>query len=367
MKGVWLNLLFLIVDILSSEWFRIVFVISLGLIVFIAIYRAIKLTALTKIMYDRSFSTDGVFVGETLELVETVKNPTCVPLFSVKIVFFMPCGVIIDGKECVEYTQLTSIFNLPPFSIVTKTHTVKADKRAHYKLHSASIKYRKLECTFDSPTDFYAYPNRYDADLNLSADIYRAGNTISHRKYIEDPIFISGIREYRVGDPMRAINFKASVRSFSGGVRRLMCNEYDSSYNYDSMIFLDISSYPESDMNEQRIELGLSYACYLFCMALKNGGNVGFCSNCATDSSSYVHIPCASSDIHTKRILEQFAEISPYAKRDYSMSALLEKAYAKLPKSADIYLITPFVDEKTRKMLTALSRMGRCVQVISLQ
>ncbi len=367
MKGISLKILFFLADMLSSGWFWSAVLCAIGAISLVALYRVMKLRALEKIIYSRSFSTDGIFVGESLELIESVKNPSWFPLFAVKIVFFMPRGVTIDGIECKEYTRLTSIFNIPPFSTVTKRHTVKADKRDHYKLHSASIKYRKLECTFDASVDFYAYPNRYDADTDLSLDIYRSGDEISRRKYIEDPFFVSGIRDYRAGDPVRSINFKASVRSFSGGMRRLMCNEYDSSRNFDSMISLDLSSYPELQMNDvERVELGLRYACYLFCVTLKNGGNVGFCANCATDTGSYVYIPCDSSDMHTKRILKQFAEISPYARRDYSVTAMLGRAAAELPRSADIYLITPRVDEKTAELLRALSRIGRSVAVISL-
>ena len=367
MEGILQNLADFALRLLSSLWFWIVLLIVLVWSFLVFVYRRLKLSVLDKVTYSRAFSTDGVFVGETLELIETIRNPSWFPLFSVKVEFFMPSGVTVDDIPCKEYTKLTSIFNIPPYSTVKKTHTVKADRRDHYKLFSSSIKYRAFEYTFDSTIDFYAYPNRYDADASFSHDIYRAGDAISSRKYIEDPFFLSGIRGYRMGDPMRSINFKASVRSFSGGVRRLMCNDYDSSRNYDSMIFLDLTSHSEVSMDaEDQIELGLRYACYLFCEAIKNGGNVGFSTNCAVGSSRYIHIPCGSSVLHTKRILEQFAEISPYARRDYSMPAILQNHSPQLAKGTDIYLITPFVDDNTSEILYTLRRMGRNVQVIPL-
>ena len=367
MEGVLLNLADFTSRLLSSLWFWMILLIVAVWRFLVFVYRRLKLKALDRVIYSRSFSTDGIFVGETLELIETIRNPSWFPLFGVKMEFFMPSGLTVDDIKCKEYTKLTSIFNIPPYSTVKKTHTVKADRRDHYKLFSTNIKYRAFEYTFESPIDFYAYPNRYDADASFSPYIYRAGDAISNRKYIEDPFFISGIRSYRVGDPMRSINFKASVRSFSGGVRRLMCNDYDSSRNYDSMIFLDLTSHSEVSMDgSEQIELGLRYACYLFCEAIKNGGNVGFSTNCTIGTSRYVHIPCGSSDLHTKRILEQFSEISPYAKRDYSMPAILQKLSPQLPKGTDIYLITPFVDDKTADILHTLQRMGRNVQVIPL-
>jgi len=166
---------------------------------------------------------------------------------------------------------------------------------------------------------------------------------------------------------MRAVNFKATVRSFSGGVRRLMCNQCDSSRNYDSMIFLDLTVYKEIPLGTvEQTEIGLRCACFLFCEALKNGGRVGFCSNCTVDSSPYIHIPCGSGDLHAKSILEHFACISSFAGRDYSMSALLQRVAPTLPAGTDVYLITPMVDFKTGSLLRALERSGVNVQTVPL-
>ena len=133
------------------------------------------------------------------------------------------------------------------------------------------------------------------------------------------------------------------------------------------MILLDLSSYSDALMNaEEQIEIGLRYACYLFCEALKNGGNVGFVTNCAVGDSRYIHVPCGSGTTHTKKILEQFAEISINAKRDYSVNVILQTIAPELPRGTDIYLITPFVDDKMAGLLHILRRMGRNAEVILL-
>ena len=353
--------------IFTSLWFWVIFSVVVVGSLLVFTYRKIKLYALGKIVYVRSFSTDGIFVGETLELIETISNPTWFPLLAIKMEFFMPSGLTVDEIPCNEYTRLTSVFNIPPYATVTKMHTVKADRRDHYKLFTSHIQYRSFEYTYDSAIDFYAYPNQYDADVSFSPDIYRAGEVIANRKYVEDPFFLSGIRPYRLGDPLRSINFKASVRSFSGGMRSLMSNEYDSSRNYDSMIFLDLTAYPEAEIdNVEQVEIGLRYACYLFGLGIGSGGSIGFSTNCATGTSRYIYLPCGNGDLHTKRILEQFAEISPYARRDYSMMTVLQKHAPQLPKGTDIYWIASLVDDKTAELLSALQREGRNVQVIPL-
>ena len=353
--------------ILQSPWFWITLLSSALFGVLVTLYRQAKLRALDKIVYNRSFSTDGIFVGETLELIETIRNPSWFPLFRVRVEFFMPGGLTVDGIECKKHTKVTSIFNIPPYATAKQVHTVRADKREHFRMYTSFVRYRKTEYSFDSPIDFYAYPNQYDADASFAPDIYHSGDSIAARKYIEDPFFLSGIRAYRPGDPMRSINFKASARGFSGGMRQLMSNDYDSSRNYDTMILLDLTSYSEALMDaDAQIEIGLRYACYLFCEALRNGGNVGFATNCAVEDTRYIHIPCSSGTVHTKLILEQFAEISSNAKRDYSPSVILQTIVPELPRGTDVYLITPHVDDKMAGLLHALRRTGRNIEVILL-
>lgn len=350
------------IRIITSVWFWIILITAAVLILTVFLYTRIKIITLEELIYSRSFSTDGVFVGETLELIETISNPTWFPLFAVNMEFFIPSGLTVDGVTCNEYTKLTSVFNIPPFSTVRKTHLVKVDRRDHYKLSTSYIMYRAFEYTFDSAIDFFAYPNPYDVNIRSFNDIFYAGEAISNRKYIEDPLLFSGIRDYRLGDPMRLINYKASVRSFSGGQLHLMCNEYDSSRNYDSMVFLDLTA----AHNTEQVELGLQYACYLFSLGINNGGSVGFCTNCTLETSRYIHIPCGNSILHTKLVLEQFAEISPYSKRAYSMTGILQNHALQLSKETDIYYIAPSIDNKTAEVISTLQHMGRNVQVIPL-
>lgn len=367
MEAFLLRLADLISRLLTSPVFWILLLLA-AIFGFLAwVYIRLKLGALEEMTYERVFSTDGIFVGDSLEMTETVCNPTWFPLFGVRIEFFMPSGLTIDGIVCKEYQKLTSVFYIPPFASVKKTHTVEANRRDHYRLQNATVKYHKNEFLFTTALDFYAYPDLSDADVGLSPDLYHAGNAVSDQKYIEDPFFIAGIRPYMAGDPMRSINFKASVRSFSGGTRQLMCNSYDSSRNYDSMILLDLASYPDASIDgEEQVETGLRYACYLFCQALQNGGRVGFSTNCAVGSANYIHIPCSSGEHHTKTILERFAEISCYAPHNYSVVNMLGNILPELPLGTDLYLVTPFVDQKTADMIRYAERAGRNIRVIPL-
>lgn len=345
----------------------IIFILAAALTVFAVMgYRRLKLNALGKMIYSRQFSTDAIFVGESLELTETIVNAGWFPIINLRMEFFVPAGMTVDGICCNEHKMLTSVFNIPPFSTVTRRHTVTVSKRSKYVLHNAGFKYRKFDYSFDCPIYFYAYPDYFDLKNYINADLVLNGNAVSARKYIEDPFFLSGIREYRAGDPMRAINFKASAKAFSGGVRTLMSNSYDSSRTFDTMIFLDMNVRLDAGIyNGDFLEQGLKCACYLFCESVQNGGRVGFAVNQPSGNENYVYIPCESGTMHTKRILNCFAELDNFTNRTYSMSAILNNFYDQIPKCADIYLIASSADERTGEILSMLERSGRNTHIIN--
>lgn len=332
-------------------------------------YRRLKLWALSKIEYSRSFSTDGIFSGESFTMTEILRNPTLFPLFFVEMEFFVPSGLTVDGIRCSEYTKSASIFHIPPCSTVQKVHKVSSSQRDHYVLQNAAVIYRKNEFIFELPIDIYVYPERYSAVSDLSEDIKLAGDAISNKKYVEDPYCFSGIRNYCAGDPIKQINYKASVRSFSGGVRQLMSNYYDSSRSFDTMIYLDLTDYSALDSFEECraiLENGLRCACHLFCEAERSGGRVGFAANCSTEEGRFVDIPCRTGQLHAKSVLECFASLSPYARTDYSIHSLLQKA-VRLPEDTDVYFITTRMTDKNAELINLLRRMGRSVSVVRLE
>ena len=135
------------------------------------------------------------------------------------------------------------------------------------------------------------------------------------------------------------------------------------------MIFLDLFNYSgngNAETQKLQLENGLSYACYLLSEIAANGGKVGFASNSASGGGAYVHIPCKRGNLHIQRLLECFAKINYYDKREYSISTLLENVTKELDEGTDVYLLTPVVDSKTAVTLRNIECSGHNVCVISL-
>ena len=113
---------------IRSPWFWICLLVAAVCGILTMLYRQAKLRALDQIVYTREFSTDGIFVGETLELIETIRNPGWFPLFRVRVEFFVPGGLTVDDIECRQHTKVTSIFHIPPYATVQKVHKVRDRK-----------------------------------------------------------------------------------------------------------------------------------------------------------------------------------------------------------------------------------------------
>jgi len=357
----------IILAVLSSKYFIILLLLTLFVAALRSVYVSLKTSALSRLEYSRKFSADGIFEGGELDLIEEIKNDTFFPLFFVRLDFYVPQGISIDGIGSDEgYIKLTSVFNILPRTAVRKVHRVKALRRDHYLLETAVIKYHKYIFNFSVPVELYVYPGRYDGAAVTSPDVLRAGDRISARRYIEDPFFVNSIRDYRFGDPMRSINFKATARSVSGGIYRLLSSSYDSSRDYGLMIFLDLTPYPEVCFapgdSERLLEEGLAAACYIFRETVLCGGKVGFATNVAVGTKKFTHCECGRGSLHVKRMLETFSEITAYRRRDFSFNALVHLLIPTLPRDVDVYVITPYADPQ---LCRTVNEIG-CLRGVSL-
>jgi len=337
------------------------------------VYFALRSRALERVEYERSFSVDGTFCGNEVQLTEEIRNPTWFPLFFVEISFFAPDGLCFDGVERKGYQRLRSVFQLLPYSRAVRTHTVKTLRRERYRLELAEIIWRGNSYEFSVPAELSVYPASFDAPIDILPDSHRLGDRLAANRYIEDPYFVSGIREYRAGDAMRSINFKASARTFRNGTRQWMCHACDSSRNFDAMVLLDLTPYPEVcstlDNNRALVENGLRLACYLLRETVRNGGRYGFVANIEALTYEvghpFVFVPCGTGNLHMKNVLETFAAIPVYrTAREYSFRALMKQQRMQIPRDMDVYLLSAGTDVGHAALIRELEQAGNSVTFV---
>jgi hypothetical protein len=66
-------------------------------------------------------------------------------------------------------------------------------------------------------------------------------------------------------------------------------------------------------------------------------------------------------------MLESFSELTWFARRDFSMTAIVKAVAPTLSVGTDLYLITPFVDDELSRLLCELERAEVSVNIITLR
>lgn len=77
-----------ILNFITSPYFTALMVVAAVLIVLwilLKIYGSMRAARLGRIIYERRFSEEGVYEGEEVELIETIRNPGFFPLLGVDV------------------------------------------------------------------------------------------------------------------------------------------------------------------------------------------------------------------------------------------------------------------------------------------
>jgi len=207
---------------------------------------------------------------------------------------------------------------------------------------------------------------------------------LTHRLY-EDPTRIAGVREYRQGDSLRQIHWKATARTGS-----LQCKVYEPSYIAGATLAIDFhrDAYPDT----ARAELAITCAASLAAAICAQRQQVGLVSNgrdaaeriravsWGTEYSSRaaareavemspagtrlfpVVIPTMRGDQQLYQILETLARLEPG--EGLSIGQALLEVTPWLPRDATLVAILPAAEESALSALGTLQQHGFWVTVI---
>ena len=122
----------------SPAFYVIVALLILLLVAWILlrIYGSMRAARLERIVYERRFSEEGVYEGEEVELIETIRNPGFFPLLGVDVESYFFNELELeeyehDGSSTMQYC--ISRFNLWPYMQIKRHHRITAQKRGNCK------------------------------------------------------------------------------------------------------------------------------------------------------------------------------------------------------------------------------------------
>ena len=367
-----------LVDFLQSTAFKVILIV-LGVlllaVILLKIYGAMRASRLHRIVYERTFSDEGVYEGEEIEMIETVRNTGFFPLWGVDIESYFYNELELHEYEPDPHSTMQYVisrFNLGPYVQIKRRHKLTARKRGHYKFEVATIYAKKAPISMNAPMELFVYPKAIPLNLPPMAVGRMQGDFVSFRPLFTDPFSLAGIRDYRFGDPISQVNFKASARvpmtGFSSTPLKVNARDYCASRKL--MVYMDfhlpMGSKIDGKEYGRRAERGLSFCAALIRDAVYGGFSVGYAANCKTmDGELSSRFPCESSDAHLVSILKEMAKMNPTD--GASFASLLEKDIRGGMRDTEIIIISFSTHEEVLDRINTLEQLGNSVQTIILE
>ena len=351
--------------IVGSRWFTL-FLVLLGLfllfLILLRVYGSMRSRRLSRIVYERCFSEEGVYEGDEVELIETVRNTGFFPLLGVDIESYFYNELDLEEYEpdpgsTMQY--VISRFNLWPYMQIRRHHKLIARRRGDYRL------------TVEAPAELFVYPRAVPLNLPVLAVGRMQGEYVSNRPLFTDPFSLAGIRDYRFGDPVSQINFKASARvpmtGFSASPFKVNARDYCASRRL--MVYMDfhlpMGSKIDGAEYSRRAERGLSFCAALIRDAIYDGFRVGFAANCRNvDGRMSSRFPCEGSQAQLLSIMKEMARMNPTD--GASFASLLEHDIADGMSDTEIVILAFDTHEEIIDRIQSLERLGNSVQQIIL-
>ncbi|MNN16019.1 hypothetical protein D3C81_1291440 [compost metagenome] len=180
------------------------------------------------------------------------------------------------------------------------------------------------------------------------------------RWIIEDPFLTAGIREYRPGDPLGNINWKATART-----GELQVHKRDYTADHRLMIYLNLEtsdSMWRTVIEPERIEMGIRYAATVAEHALRSGLAAGFASNArlADGPNEPIRIEPHTSSDQLTLLLETMARM--VLDRTASMIRMLEIEIEAGATDTDYLIISCHQGEKLAETAELLRQNGNGVE-----
>jgi uncharacterized protein (DUF58 family) len=189
------------------------------------------------------------------------------------------------------------------------------------------------------------------------------GSASARPPALEDPLHFAGVRDYRVGDPMRWIDWKASARRMQLQTRVFApttLNTVVVALNAQTM------AYAWQGYDLHKLEEAIGVAAALVRDALAKRHLVGLAANAAAAGTEEFQIFLRPNrrPSQLEDILAALARLAPIP--TLSFGGLLQRIAASFPYGASLVAVTAFLDEPTADDLAALAARGHAVALFFL-
>lgn len=274
--------------------------------------------ALHRLNSDIEISQSHAFVGETLDLTLQLENRKIIPLTALQVRINLPEilepsnqpfsklhesapleGVVVRSTSMRWYERLTWNFQIP---LITRGHFQLA--RVDLKSGDLFGVYRR-ERTDEAERTLWVYPEVISLERLGLPRLRPQGDQRGGQRLFEDPTRLQTIRDYRPGDPLKKVDWKATARR-----QTLQSRVYDPSSDLIAVVALNVSTLPHAwqgffgDIFERAVSVAASLAHDFSNERVP----VGLLANCTWPGhDTAIRVPPSRSPGQMTKILEALA------------------------------------------------------------
>ncbi len=245
--------------------------------------------------------------------------------------------------------------SVAPYQTLTRRYDLTARRRGVYTIEPARVASGDPFAIFNRTAvlgerqEIVVYPTIYSPeDIGLP---FREvlGDAIPDRALLDDPSLIAGSREYRPGDPLNRVHWKATARTGALSVR---VHDPSTSANLLIVLNLNTAKFAWQGVDNDRMEAAIDAAASLAVWALDRGYPIGIRSNGAIrQSSAAPRVSPGASPRQATILLDHLARLS-YSGLYGGEYMLLDETH-RLEARTGIIFVTPLLSPEIISVLTA--------------
>ena len=327
--------------------------------------------SLERVEFTRRFPEKRAFVGEEVIAHYTIANRKALPLPWIEVRDNAPEPMpVLDTHSspsgAVGSVYVTRNTALSWYERVRWNHRYLAKERGFFGFGPARLRSGDIFGLFPSQRELpvrdriAVLPRVIELpDLGLPSE-RPFGEARSGSRIFEDPSRISGVRDYRPGDPLKRIDWKATARR-----QELQSRVYEPSSSLHLLVALSTNTLANTweGYDPQRLERAVTVAASVARWASERRFSVGLVASSAFPGADRpLSIPPARDPDHLTRILEALAMVSPYVLAP--LTEVLGEAARRLPAGATIVAVAGYMSEELATRLVRLREQGHPVALL---
>ncbi len=276
--------------------------------------------------YRRQLSATRASFGEEVVLDTELVNDKLLPLAWLHLVDQVPSGLTITGAAVVKAggpalaDALVEVRPMLPYQRLRRHLVVSCTHRGEHVFGPARLRsgdplaLRERSREPAGRDRLLVYPKVFALAPSTVVSRVLVGERRARREPIEDPSLVAGVREYRPGDPLRKVDWRATARTAT-----LLVRDFEPSVTLRVAVFLDFSPSVSSryTLAGDELEFTIAVAASLVAELARRRIAVGLFSSGAVGALPLA-FPVSTSPAALPAILEGLARANPYGRTTFA-------------------------------------------------